>query len=211
VLVIGGGRFGRLALERLGGRVSAVVEPEPASGLKDLARAGGVELVKSGGVAALSRALSSPQTPMWVVPALPRHLLVDWLLAELSGQGARPLPTPPGALPAVASLHQGPNGQLYMSLADFLCPDDCPEPANICTSTGQPRGEPLFERLARVDLPDRETAVVRSHQLAPGVGGYRTADLLGLRGRLVARGGRWFIATACRCHGVAGSLALEAR
>ncbi len=211
MLVIGGGRFGCLALERLGARVEAVVEPKPSPGLRELATANRVELVQSDGVAALRRALASPQPPRWVVPALPRHLLVDWLLAELSGQGAKILPTPSQALPAVASLLRGPDEQLYLSLADFLCPDDCPEPADICTSTGQPRGEPLFQRLARVELPDRNTAVVRSHQLAPGVGGYRSADLLELRGRLAAQGGRWFIATACRCHGVAGSLALEAR
>ena len=62
-----------------------------------------------------------------------------------------------------------------------------------------------------MEAPGRTTAVLRSHQLAPGVGGYRAAELLGLRDRLAAQGGDWLLATACRCHGVAGSLGLQAR
>ena len=87
ILVIGGGRFGRLALERLPGRVATVVEPEPDEGLLALAHAQGVEVVRALGVDFLAPALAGNQPPRWVVPALPRHLLYDWLLHELASQG----------------------------------------------------------------------------------------------------------------------------
>jgi hypothetical protein len=97
---------------------------------------------------------------------------------------------------------------MLLSLADFLCPDNCPEPAENCTVTGRPRGKPLFARLAGIELPGWSVGVIRSHQLTPGVGGCRVADLLALRERIVKSGGRWLVATACRCHGALGALEL---
>ena len=143
--MVGGGRFGCLALERLGTRVRAVVEPRPTRHLEELASTIGVPVILKQGVAALSQALDSENPPVWVVPALPRHLLLDWLLAELAAQGAHRLETPAEALPSLPSVIPGVDGQWYLSRADFMCPDDCPEPADKCTVTGQPRGEPLFQ------------------------------------------------------------------
>ncbi|MCB2226530.1 MAG: hypothetical protein KQH53_07605 [Desulfarculaceae bacterium] len=208
ILVIGGGRFGRLALERLGAKVRALAEPRPGPELQELARRGGVELYREEGVPALRRALASDDPLAWVIPAIPRHLLADWLRAEL---GAHPQETPLAALPDLPSRIPAPDGGWFLSRADFLCPDDCPEPAGLCTATGQPRGENLFDRLARMTLPGHATAVVRSHQLAPGVGGYRASELLALRDRLAAQGGRWLVATACRCHGVINSLEMDTK
>ncbi|MCF8031548.1 MAG: hypothetical protein K9K66_01860 [Desulfarculaceae bacterium] len=211
ILVIGGGRFGCLALERLENRVSTVAEPEPTPRLRELAQDVGAELWPERGVKALQKALAQERPPVWVVPALPRHLLYDWLLSELARLEARPLDTPRDALPGLPSITPDGEGGWYLSRADFLCPDDCPEPAGKCTVTGKPRGEPLFADLGRIVLPDRRTAVVRSHQLAPGVGGYRTEDLLSMRKLLASRGGRWLLATACRCHGVINSLELASK
>lgn len=45
-----GGRFGSLALERLPGRVTKVVEPAPDEGLLALAHAQGAEVVQAQGV-----------------------------------------------------------------------------------------------------------------------------------------------------------------
>ncbi len=207
VLVIGGGRFGRLAVERLGPRVCLVVEPDPGPELEAL----GAPVLAADGIAAASELLEQPQAPDWVVPALPLHFVGEWLLLCLADQEPRLLPVPRESLPPAAWVGPGQHQEWYLSLADFLCPDDCPEPARVCTVTGQPRGEPMYQRLASIRLPGFQTVALRSRQLAPGVGGLRREELMALRGRL-AQGGaesRWVIATACRCHGVVQALALK--
>lgn len=207
MVVIGGGRFGRLAVQRLGRRVAVVVEPEPAPELLSL----GATVVREDGIAYLDRLLEAPaaERPSWVVPMLPRHLAGEWLFRSLCSLSPHFLAPPRRCLPQVATFMEGEAGQFYLSLADFTCPDDCPEPARVCTVTGKPRGEPMFSRLEGMDCPGWGVAVLRSRQLAPGVGGLRCGELLELRQRLAARGGRWVVATACRCHGVAQGLVLE--
>ena len=103
-------------------------------------------------------------------------------------------------------MHPGREGQVYLSLADFLCPDDCPEPAEICTVTKNPRGRPLHERLAAISADGWSTGVLASRQLAPGVGGLAVDDLLRMKQRVAARGGGWLLGTACKCHGVLQAL-----
>jgi len=45
--------------------------------------------------------------------------------------------------------------------------------------------------------------VIRSRQLAPGLGGYRVRDLKELLGKVSEAGkGKWLVATACNCHGI---------
>ncbi|RJX33963.1 MAG: hypothetical protein C4525_08850 [Desulfarculus sp.] len=204
VLVIGGGRFGQLAIQRLPGRVAAVVEPRPSPELRGLAQEQGIRVLIDDGARALEQALAGPGPLVWVVPALPRHLLLDWLLLTLPN--ARRLALSTGVLPELPSVMAGPEGQAYLSLADFQCPDDCPEPEGYCTSTGLPREEPLYQALAGLAAPGMHTAVLRSHQLAPGVGGYQAAALLALREGIRGQGGRWLLATACSCHGVLNAL-----
>lgn len=204
VLILGGGRFGRLAAQRLGRRVLALAEVAPTPDLANW----GVPIWDMAAVPAALQALASPQPPAWLAPCVPVHFLAHWLLASLAGHGARPLTVPPEAEPRLPLLGRGQEGQLFLSLTDTLCPDDCPEPAQVCPKSGQPRGRPLYQRLRDLRLPGWEVAVLRSHQLAPGVGGLAAAEMLGLRALLAGRGGRWLVATACRCHGVLSGLEL---
>jgi hypothetical protein len=56
--------------------------------------------------------------------------------------------------------------------------------------------------------------IIRSRQLAPGVGGFRTVDLLRLLKdlqRQEVRGRPFLIGTACRCHGVISALSSKWR
>jgi hypothetical protein len=207
VLVLGGGRFGRLAVERLGSRVTQVVEPNPLPELYALR----VEVLVQDGISAAARILDSSDAPPWLVPALPLHFLVEWLLLSLAPLGPRLIDIPREILPTVAMLHAGAKKEWYLSLADFKCPDDCPEPAELCTVTKKPRGEPMFERLAKIQMPGFETRILRSRQLAPGLGALVRDELLLLRKEIIKRGpgAGWILGTACRCHGVVQAVRWE--
>ena len=102
----------------------------------------------------------------------------------------------------------GKTGDLYTSLANFLCPEDCPEPSQYCTVTGKRRPKPLYKILMDLYGPF-ESRVIRSQQLGPGVGGFKPEVLIDLvedtqkrrdTDRLI------LISTACRCHGVTSAL-----
>ncbi len=202
VLLVGGGRFGKLAWQRLGPRVCCLVEPNPGPGLLET----NPPLLREEGVSVVERLLASGQAPPWIVPCLPRHLLWEWLLRTLAG--SRPREVPGELLPPVATHQRGERGEHYLSLADFLCPDHCPEPARNCTVTGRPRGEPMYRRLGRMRAPDWRVGVLRSHQLAPGVGGLSSREMLALQAGMAGEGGRWVVGAACRCHGVVHGLEL---
>ena len=64
-----------------------------------------------------------------------------------------------------------------MSMADFICPDHCPEPKDICTHTGKPRPFNLYKKLESIKYDHFRSVVVRSRQLSPGVGGYSPGAL----------------------------------
>ncbi len=91
---------------------------------------------------------------------------------------------------------------MYVSHADFYCPEDCAEPRDICTVTQEPRKRNMFELLGEVDLPPFQSLVIRSRQLGPGIGGYRPERLLELLSLVNQAAGPLLVSTACRCHGV---------
>jgi hypothetical protein len=197
-VAIGGGRFGRLSLERLAGRVALVVEPEPGPELMGTK----VPTWREDGVRAAVEMLESGSPPKYLIPTLPVHLFSRWLLANLTDLQPKQLSfTDNDLLSLQCNIHSIDN-VYYVSLADFICPDDCPEPAEICTVTGKPRGTPLFRRMAKLGALGYKTAVLRSRQLAPGIGGILSADMLTFKDAIRQSPGRWIVATACRCHGV---------
>jgi hypothetical protein len=97
---------------------------------------------------------------------------------------------------------KGKTGQLYISIADFKCPEDCLEPDEICTYTAEPRLMILHEFLKSIQLKDFKSVVIRSHQLAPGVGGYKPEALFEALKEIKATRAPLMISTACSCHGV---------
>jgi hypothetical protein len=141
----------------------------------------------------------------WLLPMAPVHVAWAWLLAGPL-RGWRTVAAP-GTLEAVAPVAwRGPEGQLYLSRAVHLCPDDCPEPDTSCPVSGESREAPLYAELAALTLPGWTIRVVPSRQLAPGVGGYPPRTLLALGRDLAGRTGKFLVATACRCHGVVHGL-----
>ena len=203
IWIIGAGRFGMIALERLS-RIKSdahfvVVDPDerrffPVENPRCV-------FENMDGVRFLIRRLAPKDPPDWIIPALPVHLAAEWCLRKLEARGRR-IPVPVGLDDMLPNPVRGAGGDVYVTHADFLCPDDCPEPAQTCTVTGEPRKPDMFGLLAEIHLEDFASIVIRSCQLGPGVGGYRPDQLFKLLSRLEEGQGRFLISTACRCHGV---------
>ncbi len=209
-LIVGCGHFGRRA-------VHALAQGDPRSKIWVIDREeeplrnvshGAVETLLGDAVRRLDQLLSANLSVDYIIPAVPCHLAFEYFLWKLKPRGASRGDVPP--LEGLPHVMRGKTGDVYASVADFLCPEDCQEPAR-CTVTGRRRGRPLYKVLAGLS-GSFDVRVIRSHQLAPGVGGFRTSDLLGLlvdleEGAASDRSGRPFlISTACRCHGVISAL-----
>ena len=109
---------------------------------------------------------------------------------------------PPELETAVPNPIRGPEGNLYVSHADFKCPADCDEPRDICTVTRQMRKQDMFELVGNLYFEQFSALNIRSHQLGPGIGGYRPEQLFHLIGNVKRAQGPILLSTACRCHGV---------
>jgi hypothetical protein len=205
--ILGAGRFGRLAVERLLAPRRPpylVVVDRDLEKLRPFAEEP-VELVHQEIIDFLLGNLESE--PDWVIPAAPIHVAFAWLCRVLSERGGVDMVPVPDAVDAqVPNPWRDGKGGLYTSVAHFRCPDNCSEPRDRCTATGLPRAGDLFSLLAKVKVPGYVALVVRSHQLAPGVGGYRPSALRRLMARADAATGPILVATACRCHGVIHAL-----
>jgi hypothetical protein len=151
--------------------------------------------------------LTSPKTNLhpddWIVPAVPIHVSFEWVWQELkSTSECTALPVPEAIAARLPNPMRGAEGQLYISNADFICPDDCPEPDDLCTVTGEPRPQVLCDTLSSLRLPDYHSTCIVSSQLAPGVGGFQWRSLLRALEDIKVHPGRILVSTACKCHGV---------
>ena len=208
--IIGAGRFGKIAVERITlhipGASLTVVDQRPAM-------IGGAEIsvIREDGIRWLSSMLDTSAPVDMVVPAIPVHVVSDWLKLNIQDKfDIHPIEIPDSWLSQMPNAIRGKAGQAYVSHADFICPDNCPEPEKICTHTGKPRPMDLFRLLGGLEFDDVLPIVIRSYQLLPGVGGIYPGDLLGLAD-IVRKNSprRLMIATACRCHGVVDFMRLE--
>ena len=206
IWIIGAGRFGRMAADRLTGKIKNLhlvlvdLEAEKLHG----AGGPGRTLIRSDGAAYLAEHLpkGEEQHPDWIVPAVPIHLAAEWRLLDQGEDNLQRIPIPTEMDPLLPHPLRAEDGNIFVSHADFLCPDDCAEPRNTCTFTGEPRKQNMFELLRDIRFPPWESLVIRSHQLGPGVGGYRTQELFDLAAQIEKTRPPILLSTACRCHGV---------
>ncbi len=202
-LIIGAGHFGHRAIKLLSeeSRPLLVVDVNEAC----LAGAGGPGLrwIPCDGIRFLVNNHHLLNPGNIIVPAIPLHLAFEWLKRYLGEKyKVEKISVPPEARGPLPHTWEGSEGSLLVSYADFVCPDNCPEP-EYCTVTGERRDRPLFQLLRNLTLPGFRTLVIRSHQLAPGLGGYKVADLTDAAARVAQGGaGKWLLGSACRCHGV---------
>ncbi len=208
IRVLGAGRFGRLAAQKLKRRfpdaIMSITERDAAKA-DEVAGALGIAALAEESIQSISRV--PPADDLWLIPAVPVHVGFEWLLNELGRVAqVRRLPVPPEVDLKVPNPIHASSGTLYASFATFMCPDYCSEPDETCTRTGKPRPGELHEIFRKILLPGFDAAVLRSWQLAPGVGGYPGRSLNGLLARIVSKPGAYLIATSCRCHGVMDAL-----
>ncbi len=204
--IIGYGKVGRRALERLQRKyaeaVFTVVDPRLGDNPDE---AGSVRWIQGDGVRFLLDRL--PETDggdsPWIVPAVPFHLAYEWLAARLGESGTVTASAVPEKLGReLPNAFIGPEGQVFISLADFICPANCIEPRKKCPATGKPRPYELYDHLSGLSSGDYRPLVIRSHQLAPGVGGYRGAQLKDALDQVRRQPGDYLMSTASKCHGV---------
>ncbi len=207
-LIIGCGRFGSRAAEKLFQKDShskIIVVDKSKKALQKVSRLP-IETVISDGIIYLSQFLSEGQKTDYIIPAVPLHLAFEFILSQLKPLGGKRRKVP--TLSELPNPMMGKTGDLYTSLSDFLCSEDCPEPARYCTATGKRREKPLYQILKNLKGPF-ESKVVRSQQLGPGIGGFRPKVLLNLLEEIKKKknsGRTILISTASRCHGVTSAL-----
>jgi hypothetical protein len=209
--IIGGGHFGCRAARKLRQAHPAaeilIIEKNPAV-CKGLERRG-TSVICADGIAYLDTHLESPDPPDWVVPAAPVHVAFEFVRRRLAGEGRlQKVPVPESLIRRLPNPLQGSDLTQYASNADFICPEDCPEPADVCTYTGQPRPCTLYRELEQAEIEGTLSIVVRSRQLLPGVGGYRPGDLLHALEKIRTTDKTVVLSTACRCHGVIDAFSL---
>jgi hypothetical protein len=207
-LIIGCGHFGSRAVLGLLHKDPlpkiTVVDRDPVS-LQEISQLP-IKTIVGDGQTYLGRLFSAGECPDYIVPAVPYHLAFETLLSVLKPLGAKRWKIP--LLQGVPNPMMGERGDLYTSLADFFCPEDCPEPSRSCTVTGKERQNPLFKILRELKGPF-DSKVIRSQQLGPGVGGFRPEVVINLIETIKKRRGSnrpFLISTACRCHGVTSAL-----
>ena len=207
-LIIGCGHFGSRAAEKLfhkNPRSKIIVVDKSKKALQKVSRLP-IEPAICEGICYLNQFLSEGRKADYIIPAVPLHLVFEFILFQLKPWGARRNTIPP--LSGLPNSVIGKTGDLYTSLADFLCSEDCPEPAQYCTITKKRRPKPLYQILKDIEGPF-ESRVIHSQQLAPGVGGFRPEALLGLLENTKKRMDPHrsiLISTASRCHGVSSAL-----
>ena len=205
IWILGAGKFGQIAVEALDQKnedadITIIEKNENACRqLPEL----NLTVICDDAIDFLMENLTTRDEPDWIIPVIPIHVAFEWIKARLQADYRLEKLTVPDQLEKVLpNPCRGNNGRLYISHADFRCPDDCPQPQNRCTHTGKARPTSLYKKLESLDTADFNSVVVRSRQLSPGVGGYKPLDLFQALDRVRASRKPVLLSTACGCHGV---------
>ena len=210
VWILGAGFFGQRALAATHAHLRNLSErplvvdraPQRLEGLD-------AEVLCAEAVTWLAAHLGKPEGPLGgedhlIIPALPLHVVAEWLRLRHNVHGGWECPPVPHALlEALPNPYHFPSvGGLYNSIASWRCPEDCPVPVSHCTHTGAPRDPDLYDALGQLRLRGWQTLVIHSRQVAPGVGGYTARQLWDTFEAARSAQKPIIVATVCRCHGV---------
>ena len=215
VWIIGAGHFGEKAVVRLRlqyPEAVIIVVDQDRKALQRVEGAATTVFIGDGVVYMAEHLTNYEEHPDWIVAAVPVHLAFEWLCKRLApAYRVEKLAVPEALTQKLGCVVKGEGGRVYTSLADFMCPDNCPEPADLCFVTGKPRPIDLYQELSAVDPLQMTPVIVRSRQLSPGVGGYRPGDLFDALRKVEACRGPVLLGTACRCHSVLDAFRLIPR
>lgn len=213
VWVLGAGKFGCRAAEKLGQNDPSLTLRVIDDDLNRLQQMAGysVEKIAMDGIDLLSIIDQADYSSDWIIPAIPHHVAFEWIYRKLL-QSKLEIDI---IIPSVDLMERFPNpirtltGAIYTSHADFICPENCPEPAKICLHTGKQRPVALWRYLGRASFTDYKSIVIQSHQLMAGVGGYPFGALRKAFKILLKYRGKVLLATACKCHGVVHAFKIQ--
>lgn len=210
VWILGGGQFGARAVSQLQQRSASaaivVIDPTPGNTLP-----AEIELITEDGIHWLTKHFTQTARVDKIIPALPLHMLAEWLVRALAATNnyVEMVDLQIGMFPGELHPMRLSPSQIALSYADFLCPEDCPEPKNLCTHTGLPRQAPMYSLLESLTYENLTPLVLRSRQFAPGVGGFYPDDLWQFLERVKQHSGTpLLIGTACKCHGIVDGILL---
>lgn len=210
--IIGGGHFGRRSahsIRQTEADSNILLIDEQSSICRQMERQG-FETVCMEGIGYLKTHLVERNHPDWIIPAIPVHVAYEWLKSKLVKRFiVTPIPLPNRLKAMLPNPIQSGSAEIYVSNADFICPENCSEPVEICTYTGQPRPRNLNDHLRDFHCKGFRSIVIYSQQLLPGVGGYTPKSLHRALTELERSPGRILLGTACRCHGVINAFKLS--
>lgn len=208
IWIIGVGRFGQIAFHRLSkaGNDRRFVLVDPVMENLRRCKSPVARLEISDGIEFLEKNLTRGADPDWIIPALPFHLAAEWFLRHMGPSKLKRVPLPFKLDGLVPNPIRGPEGNLYVSHADFRCPEDCDEPRDICSITRKMRHQNMYDLLLNLSVEPFDSLNMRSYQLGPGIGGYKAEQLLEMKATVEKTSGPVLLSTACRCHGVITAL-----
>jgi hypothetical protein len=205
IFILGAGHFGMRAAEALRRRspeAEITVVDTDKKALKDAAELG-FETAPMDAISFLMLNEKRMAPDDWIVPAVPIHVAYEWIRQKLRREAVfAELPIPNEVLAALPNPSRGERGQVFATNATFTCPDDCPEPEEICTVTGEPRPQVLCATLSSLAVPGYRSVGIVSNQMAPGVGGFQLVAFRHAMTDITAEPGKILFSTACKCHGV---------
>jgi len=204
IWIIGVGKFGLHAYRKLAEASEDIhfVLVDPLQANLQLAKGPHCDLIKSDGIIYLQQNLHTTNQPDWIIPALPVHLAAEWCQARLGTLRYCRCEIPSTVDALLPNPMRGQDHNIYTSHANFKCPGNCEEPDDFCSVTCKPRPKSMFTLLEELNIPNFRSKVIRSHQLGPGIGGYRPERLFMLLADIRQSRIPLLVSTACRCHGV---------
>ena len=210
--IIGGGHFGQRSAYSIRQKEadSKILLIDQQSSICSQMERRGFETVCMEGIGYLETHLIDRNHPDWIIPAIPVHVAYEWLKSKLMKRFiVTPIPISNQLKAKLPNPIQSESDGLYVSNADFICPENCSEPDEICTYTGQPRPQVLNDFLKKLQYEEFRSVIICSQQLLPGVGGYEPKTLYSALTQIENSPDRILLATACRCHGVLDAFQLS--